>query len=179
MDLTSDRLLLKEVEWSDVENIHTLHSDPEVDRFNTLGIPSSIEDTRSVIRPAIEERSKPVRTKFLWVIMIEHGNIFLGEIGLKLAEKRFRMGEIFYNLVPDRWGRGFATEAARRVLEFGFTDLELHRIEAGVATGNHASIRVLEKLGMKREGMRRQILPIRGEWKDNFHYAILESEFFV
>jgi len=54
----------------------------------------------------------------------------------------------------------------------------LHKVEAGVATENHRSIRVLEKAGMTREGLRRKILPIRGEWKDNYHYAIVEGKKF-
>jgi ribosomal-protein-alanine N-acetyltransferase len=62
------------------------------------------------------------------------------------------------------------------VIRFGFEELELHRIEAGVATENKASIRVLEKLGMTQEGKRRKILPIRGQWKDNYHYALLEDD---
>ncbi len=52
----------------------------------------------------------------------------------------------------------------------------LHKVEAGVAIGNIKSIRVLEKTGMTREGLRRKILPIRGEWVDNYHYAIVESD---
>jgi len=52
----------------------------------------------------------------------------------------------------------------------------LHKVEAGVATGNVKSIRVLEKVGMTREGLRRKILPIRGEWIDHYHYAIVESD---
>jgi RimJ/RimL family protein N-acetyltransferase len=61
-------------------------------------------------------------------------------------------------------------------LKFGFESLHLHRIEAGTATENINSIRVLEKIGMTREGRRRKILPIRGEWYDNYHYAILEDD---
>lgn len=60
-------------------------------------------------------------------------------------------------------------------MKFGFERLLLHRIEAGVATENIASIR--EKIGMQNEGIRRKTLPIRGEWKDNFHYAVLEDDF--
>jgi ribosomal-protein-alanine N-acetyltransferase len=77
------------------------------------------------------------------------------------------------------WGKGYITEAASMVLDFGFRKLLLHRIEAGVAIDNVASIKVLEKIGMHNEGIRRKILPIRGEWKDNFHYALLEEDFFA
>ena len=73
--------------------------------------------------------------------------------------------------------QSFATETAKAIIKFGFTKCKLHRIEAGVATLNIASIKVLEKAGMKCEGIRSKILPIRGEWKDNFHYAIVEDEF--
>jgi ribosomal-protein-alanine N-acetyltransferase len=55
--------------------------------------------------------------------------------------------------------------------------LKLHRIEAGCAVGNFASIRVLEKVGMTNEGRKREILPIRGKWIDNYFYSILENEF--
>lgn len=62
-------------------------------------------------------------------------------------------------------------------MKYGFEELHLHRIEAGVATENIASIKVLEKIGMQREGLRRKVLPIRGKWVDNFHYAILKEDF--
>ena len=64
------------------------------------------------------------------------------------------------------------------ILNFSFVDLNLHRITAGVATENEASIRLLERIGMTKEGKHRKILPIRGEWWDNYHYAILEEEYF-
>jgi RimJ/RimL family protein N-acetyltransferase len=95
---------------------------------------------------------------------------------MTLTADRFKMAEIWYNLMPAHWGRGFATEVARRLIRFGFETLRLHRIEAGVATGNKRSIKVLEKAGMTIEGIRRKILPIRGEWVDNYHYAILEDD---
>ena len=57
-------------------------------------------------------------------------------------------------------------------------DLSLHRITAGVATENSNSIKLLERIGMLREGRHRKILPIRGEWWDNYQYAILEEDFF-
>ena len=86
------------------------------------------------------------------------------------------MGEFYYKFHPDFWGKGFATETAKALIKFGFEEYNLHRIEAGVATENLASKRVLEKAGMTCEGIRRKILPIRGEWKDNFHFAILEDD---
>ena len=79
-------------------------------------------------------------------------------------------------LLPEYWGKGYATEVAKNLILAGFDKFQLHKVEAGVATDNERSIRVLEKVGMTREGLRRKILPIRGAWKDNFHYAILEDD---
>ncbi len=174
--LSSDRLILKEVTWNDLENIHRLHSFPEVDEFNTLGIPENISDTRNVLRTSIEDKYSPVRKKFSWAVFDYQNHEFIGEAGISLSADRFRLGEIFYNLDPSFWGYGYGTEIVRRLIKFGFDDLHLHKVEAGVATENFRSVRVLEKAGMKREGLRRKILPVRGEWKDNYHYAIVEGD---
>ena len=63
------------------------------------------------------------------------------------------------------------------MIEQAFNRFLLHRIEAGVAVQNEKSIRVLEKLGMKREGRHREILPLISGWSDNFSYALLLSEY--
>lgn len=175
-EIQSDRLSLKEINWNVLNLIHNLQSLPEVDRYNTLGIPKSIEDTKNVLRPYIEDQNNIARKQFCWTIHLKLNKEFIGIAGMILSADRFRMGEIYYNLLPTHWGNGYATEVARSLIDFGFSKVKLHRIEAGVATENARSIRVLEKVGMIREGIRRKILPIRGEWKDNYHYAIVEDD---
>lgn len=59
---------------------------------------------------------------------------------------------------------------------FGFEELNLHKIEAGTNTDNFQSIRVLEKIGMYREGLRRKIVPMHGQWKDGYLYGIVEDD---
>lgn len=174
--LESDRLVLKEITWTDLENIHLLHSFPEVDKYNTLGIPKTLNDTKEALKPAIDDRQNQIRKKIAWSIFEKQTNQFIGEAGINLSANRFRLGEIYYNLIPESWTQGYGTETAKTLIRFGFDKLKLHKIEAGVATENMKSIKVLEKAGMTREGLRRKILPIRGEWKDNYHYAIVESD---
>jgi RimJ/RimL family protein N-acetyltransferase len=175
--LKSDRLILTEITFEDLNDIHALHSLKEVDNYNTLGIPRDIQDTRDFIRPILQDQHSKERKQICWVARDKSSKDFIGIAGLIFFAKRFKMAEIYFKLSPANWGKGYATELAKRILKFAFKDLNLHRIEAGVATENIMSIRVLEKLGMTREGSRRKILPIRGEWKDNYHYAILEEEF--
>jgi ribosomal-protein-alanine N-acetyltransferase len=176
MQLDTERLILREVNWNDLDDIHSLHSHPEVDKYNTIGIPANIKETEQLLAPIINDKQAQSRKRYGWVIVEKSSDIFVGFIGLNLSADRFRMGEIYFKLMPVSWGKGYATEAAKAVVRFGFEQLQLHRIEAGVATENRASIRVLEKLGMTQEGKRRKILPIRGQWKDNYHYALLEDD---
>ncbi|MCD7900960.1 MAG: GNAT family N-acetyltransferase [Bacteroides sp.] len=176
MELDSKRLKLKEVTWDDLENMHLLYSFPEVDEYNTLGIPESIEKTKEMIRSMIEAQQEENRKSYSWKIVKRDSDEFIGMAGITLSSNRFRLGEIYYELLPSQWGQGYATEVAKMLIQSGFDDFHLHKVEAGVATKNIRSIRVLEKSGMTREGLRRKILPIRGEWKDNYHYAIVEDD---
>ncbi len=176
MELASGRLILKEITWEDLEKIHKLHLVPAVDEYNTLGIPENIDETRLILRPIIKDQKSHTRKHYWFSILLKSDSLFIGLCGINLSADRFKIGEIYYKLYPAHWGRGYATEVAKVLVKYGFEVLKLHRIEAGVATENNRSIRVLEKIAMKREGIGRKILPIRGVWKDNFHYAILEDD---
>lgn len=178
MNILSKRLSLSEISWNDLDDIHKIHSVPEVDEFNTLGIPKDLNETKTIIKPDIEDQLKVKRSRFCWKIQLMDTNEFVGLAGMFLSNDRFKMAEFYYKFFPKYWNRGYATETARVLIEFGFNKYDLHRIEAGVATGNIASIQVLEKAGMICEGVRKKILPIRGEWKDNFHFAMVEDDFF-
>jgi [ribosomal protein S5]-alanine N-acetyltransferase len=94
-----------------------------------------------------------------------------------MREPRFKSAEVWYKISRPHWGKGYATEALFRMLKFGFADLNLHRIEAGAAVENTASLRVMEKAGMKKEGLKRKILPVRDTWIDAYGFAILAEEF--
>jgi ribosomal-protein-alanine N-acetyltransferase len=176
MEIKTTRLILTETDWIHVENIHRLHSFPEVDEFNTIGIPKDIDETKEIIRPSIEDKKNNVRKQISWVIFLKSANEFIGAAGMHLSADKFKLGEIYYKLLPLHWGQGYATEIAQSLIKFGFERMHLHKVEAGVQTENIKSIRVLEKVGMTREGLRRKILPIRGEWKDNYHYAIVQDD---
>ncbi len=176
MELNTNRLIIQEVTWDDLDDIFILESSPEIDEFNTLGIPDNKNVTREHLRPFIGDQKAKVRKKYCWTIRLQTTGEFIGLAGMTVTADRFKMGEIWYNLMPSHWGNGYATEVAKRLIRFGFEILNLHRIEAGVATENKRSIKVLEKAGMTIEGIRRKILPIRGDWVDNYHYAILEND---
>jgi RimJ/RimL family protein N-acetyltransferase len=124
----------------------------------------------------IEPQKMEGRKSFEWKIVLKSSGEQIGLAGITLSANRFRLGEIYYDLFPSQWGQGYATETAKTLIKAGFEMFHLHKVEAGVATENIRSIRVLEKSGMTREGLRRKVLPIRGKWIDNYHYAIVEDD---
>jgi ribosomal-protein-alanine N-acetyltransferase len=178
MNAQSARLIFKQVSINDIENIHALHSLPETDRFNTLGIPETFQVTENVVADWIAKQNANPQTSYTFSLTLIDTNEFIGLIALNLGKVNYKIAEVWYKLHPIHWGKGYATEALIQILDFGFNHLKLHRIEAGCAVENIASSKVLEKVGMIKEGMKRKILPIRGEWKDNYFYAILEEDYF-
>jgi RimJ/RimL family protein N-acetyltransferase len=175
MQLTTKRLKLRELFPTDLEDIHQLHSLPETDRFNTLGIPGTIEVTKQLIEELLISKDELPRKKF--VFCIEKEKQFIGFGGINIGKPSYRNADIWFKIHPKYWNKGYATEAVNRILHFCFLDLKLHRVEAGCAVENFASKKVLEKVGMINEGLRRKNLPIRDEWVDNYEFAILETEF--
>jgi len=173
----TNRLSLREISVEDIPNIHLLHSFPEVDQFNTLGIPKSLSETESLVLPMIQDQATIPRQRFVWLIQNDQKD-FIGLVGIVLGKPKYFSAEIWYKIHPLQWNRGYASEVVEYVLSFCFTELKLHRVCAGCAVENKASIKVLEKNRFIREGRHRKILPIRGQWIDNYEYAILEEDYF-
>ena len=177
MKLQTNRLVFREVSTDDISNIHQLHSLPETDEFNTLGIPASIQDTEIIISDWLAEQNAKPQTSYTFCLDLVGTKEFIGLIALNIGKPKYQSAEVWYKINPKYWGKGYATEALTMLLDFSFNVLKLHRIEAGCAVENIASVKVLEKIGMTREGMKRKKLPIRGDWKDNYFYAILDEDF--
>ena len=170
--LHTDRLTLIPLTAAHIPTVFALHAHPEVAAFNTIGIPKNKSTAEAILAPKLDPANKD---HLCWIIANKQG-VFMGEISLILAPERFKKGEISYSLHPDFWGNGFATAAVKTLLEYAFNSLDLHRVEAGVAVENAKSIRVLDKVGMQREGRHRKILPLKTGWSDNYSYAILRPE---
>ncbi|HSH67100.1 MAG TPA: GNAT family protein [Bacteroidia bacterium] len=177
MKFQTPRLTLREVSFADLTSIHELLSLPETDRFNTMGIPENMEVTAQLILSWLEEIKNKERNAFIFSIILNSTNQFIGLIALYLGKPAYKKGEVWFKTHSQQWNKGYTTEALKCVLKFGFKELKLHRIEAGCAVENIASKRVLEKVGMIQEGLFRANLPIRGQWIDNFEFAILDSDF--
>ncbi len=176
MKTETSKIQLRELVIGDLDNIHALHSLPETDRFNTLGIPENIGETEKPVESWIESQNKIPRKKYVFCIEDIEKN-FIGLLGINMGKPNYRKAEIWYKVHPSYWNNGLATDAVKAALQFCFEQLHLHRVEAGCAVANMASVKVLEKAGFVKEGIERKNLPIRGEWVDNYTFSILEEEF--
>ena len=99
----------------------------------------------------------------------------IGAIGLDIAPEHAR-GELGYWIAAAEWGHGYATEASRAVVAFGFDALALHRIQARHFTRNESSGRVMQKLGMRLEGVNREVYLRWGRFEDVAVYSVLAQE---
>ncbi len=134
---------------------------------------SSREESDRFVRDSMAESPDAPWRSIVRAIVHDGELAGLGGVVILRGEEE---GEIWYLVRPDRWGRGIATEAARQLLVLGFRELGLHRVWATCLPENPASARVLEKIGMRREGFLVERLKIHGEWKSCFLYAILARE---
>jgi [ribosomal protein S5]-alanine N-acetyltransferase len=176
IEIFTDRLLLRDVTIDDSNNLHELFSLPEIEQFNSIEKPNSIHETINEINLMLEEQSQDKRKNYSFCIINKDQKYFIGFIGMNLFADRFKLAKIFFMINPNHWDNGYATEAAKSIIDFGFKTLFLHRIEAGADIENKRSVRVLEKCKMMNEGIRRSLLPVKGKWKDCFHFAIIESD---
>jgi len=119
LDVETERLVLTEIGGEDLEAIHDLQSIPAVDEFNTLGLPDKLDDTRKVMAPALAARLQTPRASYTWKVLTRDGKHFIGLAGFFLSNDKFKLGEIYYKLHPDSWGKGYATEIARGLIKLG------------------------------------------------------------
>ena len=170
------RLHLRPVSQNDLEAVHELHSLPETDLYNTLGIPENIQVTQRIVDRFVNDNTAHPRMNYFFVVLLRQTGQFIGLAALKLSEAKYNNGEIWYKLHRNYWGQGYATEAVKALVHLGIHDLGLHRLEAGCAVKNVGSARVLEKAGMLREGRKRKHLPLKSGWSDCFEYALLKED---
>ncbi len=176
LNLQTERLNIKPISKLDIENVYKLQSLEETARFNTSKIPENIDETIITVENWIAENSKNKITNFTFTVELIEKNEFIGLIGIKLGKEHYKNAEVWFQYDFRYWNKGYATESLRRILDFGFQDLKLHRIEAGCAVENYGSISVLEKVGMTREAHTRKLLPLKSGWSDNYGYAILSTD---
>ena len=165
---------LRSLESSDIEAVHSLVSSMDIVRHMLFPLYSRDESERFLRDSLVGSLSDSWRSIVRAVSDCRTGTL----VGLcdLVIPRAAEEGEIWYLVNPNCWGNGIATEAAKQLLNLGFGELGLHRIWASSLPENPASTRVLEKLGMRNEGLLVKNLKIHGAWKSSLLYAILAEE---
>lgn len=175
MILTTDRLALREFTESDWLAVWAYQSDPLYLRYYPW-TERAAEDVRQFVRELVAQQHEEPRTKFQLAVVLKATNQLIGNCGIRMKAAGAHEADIGYELAPAYWGQGYATEAARAIVQFGFSQLRLHRISAWCIADNIGSVRVLEKLGMRQEGRLRENEYYKGRWWDTLLFAILDYE---
>lgn len=173
-ELQTERLVLRRFTLDDASDVQRLAGEWEVAR-TLLSVPHPYEEGMAeewiTDHPSEFERGEGVHFA---LVLSERGEL-CGACGL-VINLRDANAELGYWIGKPYWGRGYATEAAREVVRYGFEQLWLHRIYAAHFGTNPASGRVLEKIGMTYEGTRREHHRKWGDYEDRIEYGLLVGE---
>lgn len=175
MRLETDRLLLRDFVEEDWKAVLAYQSDPLYLRYYPWSdrTPGSV---RAFVNMFLQFQRERPRTKFQLALVLKENEQLIGNCGIRINDVELREANIGYELSSHYWGQGYATEAAREILRFGFEELEMHRIYATTLSANVGSAKVLAKLGMRLEAQELEKEFIKGRWYDSLTFAILDRE---
>jgi len=175
MRLVTERLILREFTENDWPEVLAYQNDARYLRFYPW-TERTPEDVQKFVRMFLEQQTAQPRIKFQLVVTLKSNNQLIGNCGIRMDSADARQADIGYELAPPYWGQGYATEAARAIVHFGFTELHLHRIWSWCMAENLASAHVLEKLGLRLEGRMRESEYFKGRYWDTLAFSILDNE---
>lgn len=175
LPLQTERLVLREFREEDLDDIHAYGSDPEVTRYMIWG-PNTPEVSREFLERKLDEQKIWPRSAVSVALALAGGSRMIGAAEIRMFDAGPRTGEIGYTLARPYWRQGYASEVAEALLRQGFEAMGMRRIIATCEVANTGSWRVMEKLGMRREGCFRQDVKVGRRWRDSYHYALLATE---
>jgi RimJ/RimL family protein N-acetyltransferase len=172
----TNRLTLRPFTAADFEAVYAMRSDADVARY-LYEEPMSPEEARELLARRMAATSWTHEGDWLGAAVVERASgLTVGDAGLCWVSERDRTAEIGFTFDPRCQGKGFATEAARALVDWAFTAAGIHRVIGRTEARNGASVRVLEKLGMRREAYLVENEWVKGEWQSELVYAVLERE---
>ncbi len=175
MRLETDRLLLREFTAQDWPDVLAYQSDPLYLRYYPWTFRTADQVQAFVNMFLVWQQERP-RTRFQLAIVLKAENKLIGNCGIRGNNGALIQADMGYELDSLYWGRGYATEAARAMVAFGFDTLHLERVWAECVAENVASVRVLEKVGLRLEKREPAHQFIKGRWHDRLVYAIDAEE---
>ncbi|MBP6786271.1 MAG: GNAT family N-acetyltransferase [Candidatus Promineofilum sp.] len=174
MHLSTPRLLLRDFTSDDWPAVLAYQRDPRYLRLYEW-TERTEADVRDFVAMFIEQQQQRPRTRFQLAITRRSDGRLIGNCGIRRSAADAHEAEIGYELAPDEWGQGYATEAVQTIVRFGFEELGLHRIAAWTVADNTASARVLEKVGLTLEGRLVDKEHYKGRYWDVLMYGMVRE----
>jgi len=178
ISIATRRLLLRDFREEDWPAAHAYRADPEVTRYMLTMEPESPEQTRAWSGRLIEERQRQPRRWYTLAIVLQAEDRVIGQVSIGPSAEYFPAeGEIGfgYMLHRDTWGQGYASEAARAIVDFGFETLGARQVSAWCFAENRASARVLEQAGLRLELREEDVNPKTGQPRSSLKYTIMRG----
>ncbi len=175
MRIATERLVLRDYVIDDWPDVLAYQRDPRYFRFYPW-TGRAEAGVRDLVQKFVDMQVERPRRRFQMAIALRESEKLIGSCGIRRKLGNDWEAELGYELAPEYWGRGYATEAARAMIDFGFKELGLHRVYAWCIADNAASAKILERLGLRLEGRLREIEYFKGRWWDTLHYGLLEGE---
>ncbi|WP_448572472.1 GNAT family N-acetyltransferase [Trichothermofontia sp.] len=172
--LVTPRLCLRKLTIADTDDVFAYAADPLVSRYTLWQTHRSREDSEQFIEAELAKYTSLQPAS--WAIVHQAVGKVIGTCGFGFWHIAHARIEVGYALGRAYWGQGLMPEALQAVITFCFSTLPLNRIEALCLVENHASARVMEKVGMYYEGLLREALCHQGRYCDLKLYAILQSD---
>jgi RimJ/RimL family protein N-acetyltransferase len=174
--LQTDRLILRPFRPDDLDAMLAIQSRPDVTRY-LYWEPRNRAEVREVLgrktrQSVLYDEGQAITLAVVW----REVDALVGEVNLSWLSREYRQGEIGFVFHPDFHGKGLAREAAEVMLRLGFTDLGLHRIIGRCDRRNRTSAALLERLGMRREAHFVENEFVKGQWCDEYVYALLDRQ---
>lgn len=172
--LKTQRLTLSMPTQDDVKNIVQFAGDYQV-FVTTSNIPHPYKDEDAFYWLDIVQRGFEEKKQYTFAVRLN--NEMVGAVGLKINQRNDN-AILGYWLGLPFWNRGYTTEAAKRIVQFGFEAIQLHKIHSTHFSHNLASGRVMQKIGMYQEGILKEHVKKEGQYRDLVHYGILKSDYY-
>lgn len=173
LTLHGDVVKLREFRADDVDDVLALIGDDRVTTW--LSFDSRDRAEAEAMLAGVEQRRQlEPRTEFYLAVTPRDTDRCVGFV--RLAFDGVRAGKLGYAVAFDHWGRGYATDAARVLIRYGFDELGLHRISAAIGPENTPSLHMVDRLGLTREGVIRDHVYTNGAWRDSVLFSVLASE---
>lgn len=174
MQLYTERLVLRDITIEDQQDIFDYRSDAEANRFQGW-IPETLEEVENFILRNTKEFNQP-ESWYQLLITDKETKTVIGDIGVHFTGDENAQVELGITLNTSFQGKGYASEALKGIISHLFDDLHKHRITASVDPDNTASILLMERIGLRKEGHFVKSLFWKNKWVDDVIYAVLREE---